>query len=63
MLLCCLLAVLLMSTSIFAMPSTATTLDGPRILSLRGLVPSSPIFVAQARVLHSDNGSVVLILI
>jgi len=63
MLLCCLLAVLLVSNCISAMPSMATTLDGPCTLPLHRLLPSSRMVARQARVVRSGNGSAALILI
>jgi hypothetical protein len=55
MLLCYLLAVLLMSSCMSAMPSMAAALKGPGIVARRGLLPSSRMFAA--RVLRSGNGS------
>lgn len=63
MLLCCLLAALLMSRCISAMPSIATALDNPGIVTLHGLLLSPRMFSREARALRSGNGSIVLNLI
>jgi hypothetical protein len=54
----CLLAVLLTSRCISAMASVTTALVDTGIVTLHGPLPSR-----QARVLRSDNGSALLILI
>ena len=59
MLLCCLLAALLVSRCISAIPSMATALDDPGIVTLHGLLMSPRMFARRARVLRSDNGSAV----
>jgi len=63
MLLCCLLAALLMSRCISAIPSMTPALDDPGIVTLNGLLLSPRMFARQARVLRSGNGSAVLNLI
>ena len=63
MLLCCLLAVLLISICISVMPLTGTTVDRPDIVTLHGLLLPSRMFARKARVLRSGSGSAVLILI